>query len=100
MILEVIHLNSSANKLYLFLSACGGNWRRSVYISADGPGYLLTADRDARPVIMPVEQFHALTGERIEPAECCGQLTEDGFRALYAQYYIWQMPSAEDNPLS
>lgn len=92
-------MNPSAKKLYLFLSACGGNWRNSIYISSDGPGYLLTADRDARPFIMPVEQFQTLTSEQIDPAECCGRLSEDAFRTLYAQYYLWQMPSADDKPL-
>lgn len=85
--------------LYQFLSACGGNWRNSVYISSDGPGYLLSADRDARPIILSVERFQSLTGEQIDPAECCGQLSEDAFRTLYAQYYLWQMPSAEDRLL-
>ncbi len=92
-------MDSAVKKLYLFLSACGGNWRNSIYITADGPGYLLTADRDARPIILPVDRFQSLTGEQIDPAECCGQLSEDALRALYTQYYLWQMPSAEDNPL-
>lgn len=84
---------------YRFLSACQGNWRNSVYISANGPGYLLSANRDGQPIIMPVEQFQQLTGEIIDPGECCGQLTDEGFRALYAQYLLWRMPSAEDDPL-
>ena len=84
---------------YRFLSVCQGNWRNSVYLSTDGPGYLLSTDRDGQPIVMPVEQFQRLTGEIIDPAECCGQLTDEGFRALYAQYLLWRMPSAEDDPL-
>ena len=35
---------------------------------------------------MAVEQFQQLTGQNIDPAECYDQLTEDAFKALYAQY--------------
>ena len=94
-----IDLQSGYHLLYLFLSACQGNWRNSVHVSADGPGYLLSADRAGQPVVMSVEQFQQLTGESIDPAECCGQLTEDAFKTLYAQYLLWRMPSAEDDPL-
>lgn len=86
-------------RLYLFLSACRGNWRNSVYISTDGPGYLLSADRDGRPVVMAVGQFQRITGEQIDPTECCGQLTESGFETLYAQYLLWMCPSAEGHLL-
>jgi hypothetical protein len=48
---------------------------------------------------MAVEQFQQLAGEMIDPAECCGQLTADAFKALYAQYLLWQVPSAECDPL-
>ena len=84
---------------YYFLSACQGNWRSSVHISADGSGYLLSADRDGRPIVMAVEQLQQLTGEPIDPTGCCGQLTAGGFKSLYAQYLLWRMPSAEDDPL-
>lgn len=95
----MIKLPSEYQKLYLFLAACQGNWRSSVHISADGPDYLLSADRDGRPVVMAVEQFQQLTGEPIDPTECCGQLTAEGFKSLYAQYMLWRMPSTEDDPL-
>lgn len=85
--------------LYHFLSGCAGNWRNCIYISADDAGYLLTADRDGKPVVMPVEQFQQLTGEQVDPAECCGQLAEEGFKALYAQYLLWRLPSDSGNPL-
>ena len=96
-------MNSSTKQLYLFLVACSGNWRNSIYIKCqeekDAPGYLLAADRDGQPVILAVQQFYRLTGTWIDPAECCGQLTEAGFESLYAQYLLWRMPSAEENPL-
>ena len=85
-------MTSSTKQLYLFLTACSGNWRNSIYIKCQGekddPGYLLAADRDGQPVILAVQQFYQLTGVWIDPAECCGQLTEAGFEALYAQYAI------------
>lgn len=84
---------------YRFLSACQGNWRNSVYISTDGPGYLLSANRDGQPIVIPVEQFQRLTDEQVDSAECCGQLTEECFKALYAQYLIWSLPSADTDPL-
>lgn len=91
-------MNAEYQRLYLFLAACQGNWHNSVYIT-NAPGYLLSADRDGQPIVMALEQFQQLAGERIDPAECCGQLTDEGFRALYAQYLLWRMPSAEDDPL-
>lgn len=95
-------MDTATQKLYILLSACAGNWHNAVFIAGgekDGPGYLLSADRDGRPIVMAVEQFRQLTGEAIDPAECCGQLTEAGFEALYAQYLLWRCPSAEEHPL-
>lgn len=83
-----------AKKFYGFLSACSGNWRNTVFISAKSTsGYLLTVNRDGQPLVMAVENFQHLSGEQIDPAECCGQFTEEGFRALYAQYLLWHLPS-------
>ena len=93
-------MNAECQRLYLFLAACQGNWRNSVYISTDGPGYLLSVDRDGRPIVMAVEPFQLLSGEQVDPTECCGQLTREGFKALYAQYLLWRLPSADADPLS
>lgn len=95
-------MDITAKHLYVFLSACAGNWRNAVLIAGVAPGTpscLLSADRDGRPILMAVEQFQQLTGEPIDPTECCGQLTAEGFKSLYAQYLLWRMPSAEDDPL-
>ena len=96
-------MNISTKQLYLFLTACSGSWRNSIYIKCQGendsPGYLLAADRDGQPVILPVQRFYELTGVQIDPAECCGQLTEAGFEALYAQYLLWRLPAVEEHPL-
>ena len=37
--------------------------------------------------------------EEIEDWQCCGQLTEAGFEALYGKYLLWQCPSAEGHSL-
>lgn len=97
------HITASSTKqLYLFLTACSGNWRNTVHISCQGKtdiGYLLAADRDGQPVILSVQRFYELTGVQIDPAECCGQITEAGFETLYAQYLLWHLPAAEEHPL-
>lgn len=87
------------HQLYRFLSACTGNWRNAVYISDNGLGYLLSTERDGGPIVMALGQLQQLTGEQIDPAECCGQLTGDAFKALYGQYLLWHLPSAIDDPL-
>ena len=92
-------MNITSKQLYIFLSACAGNWRNCVYISAGSLGYLLSADRDGRPIVMTVEQFQRLTDEQVDPAECCEQLSAEGFKTLYAQYLLWNIPSAGDDPL-
>lgn len=92
-------MTAITKSLYHFLFACRGNWRNSAYISTDGPGYLLSADQDGHPIVMAVEQFQQLSGEQVDPAECCGQFTEEGFKALYAQYLLWILLSADTDPL-
>ncbi len=89
-------MSETSQRLYKFLSACAGNWRNAIYISDDGIGYLLSADRDGSPIVMAAEQFQQLTGEQIDPAECCGQLTGVGFKALYGQYLLWHAASPQD----
>lgn len=95
-------MTPAIRQLYLFLTACGGNWRNSIYISCQehNSGYLLAADRDGKPVIMAVEMFHQFTGELIDPTECCGCLTQDAFHDIYAQYLLWQFPDSGIDVLS
>ena len=90
------NMTSSTKQLYLFLTARSGNRRNTIHISCQGDmdssGYLLAADRDG-------QQFYELMGEQIDPAECCGQLIEASFEALYAQYLLWCLPTTEKHPL-
>lgn len=96
-------MNTTSKQLYSFLSGCAGNWRNAVFIAGigqdDSSGYLLSTDRDGRPVVMAADHFRELTGEQIDPAECCGRLTVDGFKALFGQYLLWYLPSDSGNPL-
>lgn len=82
-----------AKQLYLFLSACGGNWRNTIFVSYPEsdpiPGVLMAVDRDGCPVIMELESFYQMTGEQIDPAECYGQLSKDAFESVFAQYLLW-----------
>ena len=93
---------SSTKQLYLFLTACSGNWRNTVHISGQGetdnPGYLLAADQDGQPIILSVQQFYELTGVQIDPAECCGQLTE-AVRNAYQLNYTFRAISSDMNRL-
>ena len=93
-------MTATTQQLYRFLHSCAGNWRNAVYIPADGSGYLLSTVRDGRPVVMAADHFRELTGEQIVPAECCGQITVDGFKALFGQYLLWHLPSDSGNPLA
>ncbi len=88
--------------LYLFLIACDSNWRNSICISSreNGPGYLLAADRDGKPLVIAIEQLQQLTGEQIDPDECRGQLTQSAFKDIYAQYLFWHTGSDVEAPLS
>ena len=75
---------SFTKQLYLFLTACSGSWRNTVYISCQGetenPGYLLAVDRDGQLVILSVQRLYELTEMQIDLAECYGQLTRMNLR--------------------
>ena len=92
-------MRSITQQLYRFLSSCGGNWRNTLYIRADDQnGCLMAADREGRPVLMGLGELCELSGERIDPSECRGQLEEGAFQDIFAQYLLWQLPSADEHP--
>lgn len=92
--------SASAQRLYRFLSACGGNWRNTIYISSEAwrLGWLMAADRDGAPVILSVADFQEQTQEQIAPAECRGYLTESAFADIFARYILWRLPDADSRP--
>lgn len=92
----------SSYSMYDFLSSCGGNWRNAVFVSCTpcrnpcrngGAGCLLTACSEGKPLVVCVRRFEALSGQKIDPAECAGQLSRYGFESLYARYLLWQINS-------
>ena len=89
--------------LYTFLSACSGNWRNTIHITSqrqDCAGYLLAFDRDGLPVFMAVDQLQQISGEQLDPAECCGQIALDTFKTLFAQYLLWHTASDNEESIS
>lgn len=90
-------------QLYTFLSACGGNWRNTIYVydpARFGDGLLMAFDRDARPVLMPLEQLRGISGEDIDPSECRSRLDRAAFEDIFAQFLLWQRTSTETDPLT
>lgn len=95
-------MTKNIQQLYKFLTAALGSWRNTIYIHSqrvDRPGHLLAFGRDGLPVIMAADELREASGDQIDPAECCGQITEDSFRCLFAQYLLWQTSSPQDKPL-
>ena len=100
-------MTTCTQELYHFLFACGGNWRGTIHISCRSctvhregcEGYLLAADPEGRPVLMEVGRFCRLSGERIDPAECRGQLDRQAFEDIFGRYLLWALPSASPCPL-
>ncbi len=93
---------ANSQHLYAFLTACSGNWRNTIYIynqQPDHPDHLLAFDRDGFPVIMATDRLQQASGDQIDPAECCGQITVDSFKNLFAQYLLWQTSSPQDQPM-
>lgn len=93
-------ITPSARKLYIFLAACGGNWRNTIHIPAqDHAGWLLAADRDGRPLVVDVDAFQSQIQEQIDVRECRGTLSESAFRDVFSQYLVWRLPTASSHPL-
>ena len=94
-------MQSTAQKLYQFLSSCRGNWRNTLFIyykdCAHSAGALMAADQDGKPVFLDAAQFCKLTGEQIDPRECRGQISWDAFEDIFAQYLLWHLPSHESD---
>lgn len=96
--------------LYSFMRAVRGNWHNALFISCNCQtcphgeglrcdGFLMAADADGRPLLMPVETLRRLTGESVEAAECWGSLDRRAFEAAFSQYIEWHTVSDEDCPL-
>lgn len=95
-------MTANIQQLYKFLTAASGSWRNTIYIhnqQENRPDYLLAFDRDGFPVIMAEDKLREAFGGQIDPAECVGQITENSFRCLFAQYLLWRASSPQEQPL-
>ena len=96
-----LNMEMKTQQLTTFLSSCRGNWRNTIYIrdAASDGGYLMTADRDGVPILAELSTLSRLMGEAIDPTECRGQLPQDVFEDVYAQYLLWHMSSPQEHSL-
>ena len=96
-----LNMEMKTQQLATFLSSCRGKWRNTIYIrdAASDGGYLMTADRDGVPLLVELRTLSRLMGEAIDPTECRGQLSQDVFEDVYAQYLLWHMSSPQEHSL-
>jgi hypothetical protein len=95
---EAPEMPNCTQKLYHFLTACGGNWRNTIYITCTScPGnktcadHLLAIDSEGKPVLMEIGRFCRLSGENIDPSECRGQLARQAFEDIFRNYLLWTL---------
>lgn len=81
------------------MKAAQGNWRNAIYIGCSGcvrkeipcAGFLMSVDRDAKPILVELSQFQRITGERVYQDECAGILSRQAFESAYAQWLLWEI---------
>ena len=87
---KTLHLEQEIRELYRFLTLAEGNYRNTLNVEcADGHGYMLTTDRDAKPVLYPIQKFYDLTGEYPSNDEMIGTLSRQAFESLYRKWLVW-----------
>ena len=86
-------MRTTIQQLVEFLTACRGNWRNACFISCNEckchspcSGYLMSADAGGKPVLISAAEYERLTGQRIDPSECRGNLFRSAFEDIYALY--------------
>ncbi|HJB53171.1 MAG TPA: hypothetical protein H9772_08800 [Candidatus Oscillibacter pullicola] len=88
-----------------FLILADGNWRNAVFIESCGTacvmgspcaGFLFTIDGTGKPVLLPADLFEALSGERIDPAECSSRIRRCDFEGMYRREMLWLCSSSRD----
>lgn len=95
-------------QLYSFLHAAYGSWHNAFFIGCrDCPygrdprcaGFLLAADAEGRPILMPVELLRQSSGEVVEVDECVTALDRRDFEMLYGRLIEWTVSSPGACPL-
>jgi len=56
-------------------------------------GFLMAVEADGAPVLISVDALRKLSGESIEPEECCITLNKRTFEAAYSLYIEWHTSS-------
>ncbi len=51
----------------------------------------MSADRDAKPILVELSQFQHITGETVYQDECAGILSQQAFESAYAQWLLWEI---------
>jgi len=100
-------LNQNKCKWYPFLQAVRGNWRNALFISCPDcpyrqqscPGFLMAADANGRPLVMPVDVFRKISGQQPDKDECRGSLSRQAFEAAFSLYLEWHTATSQDCPL-
>lgn len=101
-------MKEKQTELYQFLKAVRGNWHNAIYISCKHcPGtkasqcrdFLMSADAEGHPILIPVNVLHLLTGEEITPEDCRGMMEKQVFETLYSLYIEWHTVSQNECPL-
>lgn len=107
---KVSIMSQTKHILYPFLQAVHGNWRNALFLKCDSErcpyrkvsceGYLLTANADGTPLLMPVRYFRLMAGETVSADECRGIVTRQAFEAAFALYIEWHTLSSTDCALN
>ena len=95
-------MRTTIQQLAEFLTVCRGNWRNACFISCNEckchspcSGYLMSADADGKPVLIPAAEYERLTAQRIDPSECRGNISRSAFEDIYALYLNWCLSDDE-----
>lgn len=59
----------------------------------------MVSDSMGFPIIIAVEQLREITGEPVDPHECCAVISKSSFEAVYAQYIQWSISQKGACPL-
>jgi hypothetical protein len=51
----------------------------------------MSADRDAKPILVELSQFQRITGETVYQDECAGILNQQAFESAYTQWLLWEI---------
>lgn len=81
-------------ELYRFLKLIAGNYRNAIYIEC-GNSFMLSADKEAKPVLFPVRKFYELTGEYPQKDEMSGTMSRQAFENMYRGWLLWNTDKTE-----